>query len=77
MRGGAEEVPLEHSTLKLPSQVSETPNQQQEEDEGDCKSIIHTAIREKVHDNTYFHPECIGVTTQTDKWKFPTCTEAL
>ena len=24
-----------------------------------------------------FHPECIGVGAQTDKWKCPTCTEAL
>ncbi|KAL5515522.1 hypothetical protein EMCRGX_G000699 [Ephydatia muelleri] len=44
---------VEHSTLKLSSQVSETPDKQQEEDEGDSKSTIHTAIREKVRDNTY------------------------
>ena len=44
---------VEHSTLKLPSQVSETPDKQQEEDEGDSKSKIHTAIREKVRDNMY------------------------
>ena len=36
---------VEHSTLKLPSQVSETTNKQQEEDEGDSKSPIHTAIK--------------------------------
>ena len=24
-----------------------------------------------------FHPECIGVETQTVKWKCPTCSEAL
>ena len=47
------DVKVEHSTLKLPSQVSETPDKQQEEDEGDSKSTIHTAIREKVRDNTY------------------------
>ena len=44
---------VEHSTLKLPSQVSETPDKQQEEDEGDSKSKIHTAIREKVRDNIH------------------------
>ena len=44
---------VEHSTLKLPSQVSETPDKQQEEDEGDSKSTIHTAIREKVRDNKH------------------------
>eukprot|EP00731_Ephydatia_muelleri_P009747 Em0005g333a len=36
---------VEHSTLELSSQVSETPDKQQEEDEGDSKSTIHTAIR--------------------------------
>ena len=41
---------------------------------GAARAISNNAIREKVHDNTYFHPECIG---QTDKWKCPTCTEAL
>ena len=33
--------------------MSETPDKQQEEDEGDSKSTIHTAIREKVRDNIY------------------------
>ena len=33
--------------------MSETPDKQQEEDEGDSKSTIHTAIREKVCDNIY------------------------
>ena len=44
---------VEHSTLKLPSQVPETPDKQQEEDEGDSKSTIHTAIRQKVHNSMY------------------------
>ena len=34
---------VEHSTFKLSSQVSETPDKQQEEDEGDSKSTVHTA----------------------------------
>ena len=35
---------VEHtSTLKLPSQVSETQDKQQEEDDSDSKSTIHTA----------------------------------
>ena len=34
---------VEHSTLKLSLQVSETPDKQQEEVEGDSKSTIHTA----------------------------------
>ena len=51
-----EDGEVEHtSTLKLPSQVSEsqTQDKQQEEDDSDSKSTIHTAIREKVRDNTY------------------------
>ena len=52
---------VEHSTLKLSSQVSETPDKQQEEDEGDSKSTIHTAIREKVRDNTYLAATHMGV----------------
>ncbi|KAL5509490.1 hypothetical protein EMCRGX_G004877 [Ephydatia muelleri] len=39
------DVKVEHSTLKLSSQVSETPDKQQEEDEGDSKSTIHTASK--------------------------------
>ena len=34
---------VEHSTFKLSSQVSETPDKQQEEDDGDSKSTVHTA----------------------------------
>ena len=44
---------VEHSTLKLPSQVSEILDMQQEEDEDDSKSTIHTAIEDKVRDNTH------------------------
>ncbi|KAL5500249.1 hypothetical protein EMCRGX_G011774 [Ephydatia muelleri] len=44
---------VEHSTLKLPSQVSEILDKQQEEDEDDSKSTIHTAKEDKVRDNTH------------------------
>ena len=44
---------VEHSTLILPSQVSETSGKQQEEDEDD--STIHTAIRDKVCDDNQLH----------------------
>ena len=53
---------VEHtSTLKLPSQVSEARDKQQEEDDGDSKSTIHTAIREKVRDNTYLSATYMAV----------------
>ena len=44
---------VEHSTFKLPSHVSDTPDEQQEEDDGHSKATIHTAIREKVCDKPY------------------------
>lgn len=45
---------VEHSKFKLPSQVSNTTDEQQEEkDDSHSKATIHSAIRKKVCDNTY------------------------
>ena len=57
---------VEHSTLKLPSQVSEILDKQQEEDEDDSKSTIHTAKEDKVRDNTHFGSYTYGSEVQQE-----------
>ena len=47
--------------------MSETRDKQQEEDDGDSKSTIHTAIREKVRDNTYLSATYMAVKYNKNK----------